>query len=165
MRDRSDGPKGTTYANTMFGPANKKGKYMGYLIVGSLIFVLIVYFVISKHGAKQRNRELDEWGASIPVSDNQQSVMAKLWEASQLGKPPSEDPLQSLSDDDRAYLLKICSADFRPAKFGGANVLRAATFLRLTQDQGFTQEQAAIIIGMFFNAVGKKNHGVFHVTG
>ena len=131
---------------------------MVYWIVGSVIFVVIIYFVISKQGVKRRNRELDTWGASIPVSNMQQEAMVKLWEASQIGKPPSQDPLQHLSSDDREYLLKICSADFRPTKFGNANVLRCAAFSTLI-DKSFDPEHAAIIVGMIFNGVGKKNLG------
>jgi hypothetical protein len=132
---------------------------MVYWIAGSVIFVVIIYFMISKQGVKRRNHELDTWGASIPVSNMQQEAMVKLWEASQIGKPPSQDPLQHLPSDDREYLLKICSADFRPAKFGNANVLRYAAFGRLI-DKGFKPEHAAIIVGMIFNSVGKKNLGV-----
>lgn len=129
---------------------------MVYWIVGSVIFVVIIYFVISKQGVKRRNHELDTWGASIPVSNMQQEAMVKLWEASQIGKPPSQDPLQHLSSDDREYLLKIGSADFRPAKFGNANVLRMSVFSKLI-DEGFNPEHAAIIVGMIFNSVGKKS--------
>ncbi|MCK5172420.1 MAG: hypothetical protein KAR47_03465 [Planctomycetes bacterium] len=128
---------------------------MIYWIAGSVILVVIIYFMISN---KRRNHELDTWGASIPVSNMQREAMVKLWEASQIVKPPSQDPLQHLSSDDREYLLKICSADFRPAKFGNANVLRYATFSRLI-DKGFNPEHAAIIVGMIFNSVGKKNLG------
>lgn len=127
---------------------------MVYWIAGSVIFVVIIYFLISKQGAKRRNRELDIWGASIPVSNVQQEAMTKLWEASQIGKPPYQDPLLPLSSNDREYLLKICSADFRPAKFGDANILRTATFIKLTKE-GFSPEHAAIIVGMIFNGVGK----------
>ena len=115
--------------------------------------------MISKQGVKRRNHELDTWGASIPVSNMQREAMVKLWEASQISKPPSQNPLQHLSSEDREYLLKICSADFRPAKFGDANVLRMATFIKLTEE-GFSQEHAAIILGMIFNGVGKKNLGL-----
>ena len=132
---------------------------MIYWIAGSLIFIVIVYFMISKQGVKRRNHELDTWGASIPVSNMQQEAMVKLWKASQIGKPPSQDPLQHLSSDDREYLLKICSADFRPAKFGNANVLRYAAFSTLIEDKGFNPEHASIIVGMIFNGVGKKNLG------
>ncbi|MDD5327470.1 MAG: hypothetical protein PHY02_06610 [Phycisphaerae bacterium] len=131
---------------------------MVYWVAGSVIFVAIIYFMINKQGAKRRNRELDTWGASIPISNVQQEAMTKLWEASQIGKPPSQNPLQNLSSDDREYLLKICSADFRPAKFGNANVLRYAAFSTLI-DKGFNPEHAAIIVGMIFNGVGKKNFG------
>jgi hypothetical protein len=128
---------------------------MVYWITGCIIFVVTIWFIIAKQGAKRRNCELDAWGASIPVSNVQQEAMAKLWEASKIGKPPPQDPLLSLSSEDRKYLLNICSADFRPAKFGNANVLRAATFIKLTK-QGFSPEQTAIIVGMIFNGVGQK---------
>lgn len=125
---------------------------MIYWIIGSLSVVAIIYFILS---SRRRNRELDQWAASIPISNIQQEAMAKLWKASQICKPPSQDPLQSLTTDDREYILKICSADFRPAKFGDASVLRAATFIKLTED-GFNAEHAAIIVGMIFNGVGKE---------
>ena len=129
---------------------------MVYWVAGSVIFVVIIYFMIR---GKHRNHELDTWGASIPVSNMQQEAMVKLWEASQVGKPHSHDPLQHLSNDDREYLLKICSADFCPAKFGNANALRYAAFNTL-MDKGFNPEHAAIIVGMIFNSVSKKNLGL-----
>jgi hypothetical protein len=129
---------------------------MGYWIAGAIVLVAIIIFALIKLDAKHRNQELDRWGETIPISDEQQAVMTKLWEASQIGKPPSQDIFNSLSNDDQAYLLKICSADFRPARFGDANVLRVATFIGLTKD-GFSPEQASIIIGMIFNSVGKKD--------
>lgn len=128
---------------------------MTYWILGSVILIVIIFFIRNKQGVRRRNKELDQWAASIPISNIQQEAMAKLWEASQIGKPPLNDPLESLSSDDREYLVKICSADFRPAKFGDANLLRAATFIKLTKE-GFNPEHAAIIVGMIFNGVGKK---------
>ena len=124
--------------------------------MGRGIVVIILFYFHGKNADKRRNRELDTWGASIPVNNIQQEAMTKLWEASQIGKPPSQDPLRQLSSEDREYLLKICSADFRPARFGDSNALRYAAFQDLS-DKGFNPEHAAIIIGMIFNSVGRKD--------
>lgn len=129
---------------------------MVYWIIASILLILFIWFLISKRGLNHRNNELDAWGASVPVTAAQQEAMTQLWKALQIGRPPSNDPLQSLSADDRDYILKICSADFRPARFGNANALRFATFNTLL-DKGFTEEHAAVIVGMILNEVGKKN--------
>jgi len=128
---------------------------MAYGIVAVVIAIIIILLTLTKSGAKRRNLELDRWGASIPVSEAQQEVMSILWDAAQAKKPPQIDPLLSLSEEDRQYLFKICSADFRPARFGDSNALRFASFNSLMDDD-FNAEQAAIIVGMIFNSVGRK---------
>lgn len=110
-------------------------------------------------GGTKRNEKLAVWGKSIPLTEPQRSVMHELWWASQEKKVPPVDPLLRLNDDDRAYLKKIASADFRPEVFNiGArttsNALRLSSW-RYFKDLGFTGEQAAILIGMMFNMVGR----------
>ena len=127
----------------------------GITAVVIVIVIAIILFALTKSGAKRRNLELDSWGATIPVSEAHQEVMSLLWDAVQTKKAPKTDPLLSLSDEDRQYLIKICSADFRPARFGDSNALRFASFNSL-MDDGFNDEQAAIIVGMIFNSVGRR---------
>ena len=115
-----------------------------------------IFSILTERAAKRRNQELAEWAATIPVTDAQQGAMMKLWKASQSHKPPSEDPLLSLCDSDREYLRKICSADFRPARFGDIHALHMVTHINLTK-RGFSPEQAVIIVGMTFNGVGMKD--------
>jgi len=79
--------------------------------------------------------------------------MRELWDASKAKRPPPHDPLARLTDADRAYLRKICGADLRPAEFGSADTMRLYTFKTLLS-WGFSAEQAAVVIGMTFNAVG-----------
>jgi hypothetical protein len=104
-------------------------------------------------GESNRNRELRKWGQSIPVQESQCVAMRRLLLALADKAPPEVDPLRNLSADDLEYLLKICSADFRPREFGDCSVLRLAEFYRL-KELGFTSDQSAIIVGMIFNAVG-----------
>jgi len=126
---------------------------MGYWIAA--IVVIVVIILATRSGSKNRNRELDAWGASIPVTDEQKAAMQELSMASQNKQAPTRDPLAKLSSQDVDYILKICSSDFRPAKFGNADALRMASFLQL-QEYGFSGEQASVITGMIFNGVGKK---------
>jgi len=126
---------------------------MVYWVVGGVVLAIIISCSL-KRSAGKRNRDLDEWAASVHVTERQQHAMCELWEASRAHKPPVDDPLCQLSQDDREYILKICSADYRPARFGHANVLRMATFIKLTEE-GFSSEQAAVVVGMIFNGVGK----------
>jgi len=79
--------------------------------------------------------------------------MRELWDASKTKHPPALDPLAKLTNADRAYLLQVCGADFRPAEFGSVDTMRLYTFKTLL-DWGFTPDQAAVVIGMTFNAVG-----------
>ena len=129
---------------------------MVYTITVVIAVIVLVSFVAVIKGTRHRNRKLDEWGMSIPVSDAQQKAMWQLWEAAQAKQPPKEDPLDRLSKDDIEYTLKICSADFRPKEFGDANALRYASFNSLL-DNGFNPEQAAIVVGMILNCVGRKD--------
>lgn len=102
---------------------------------------------------KARNARLGAWGQAVPATPLQRAAMRELWRAFQEKKPPAHDPLMDLSDQDRSYILHICSADFRPAEFGDCSVLRYAGYLYLTK-LGFTKEQAAVCVGMLFNDVG-----------
>lgn len=107
-------------------------------------------------GGDKRNERLAAWGKSIPTKNLQQEVMWELWVAGKNKKPPTVDPLSRLSMEDKKYVLKICSADFRPIEFGNANTLRLASF-RYFKDDGFNDEQAAVLVGMMFNMVGRKD--------
>lgn len=105
-------------------------------------------------GGEKRNKRLAAWAKTVPISDAQRSAMHELWRAGQKKDVPSSDPLGKLNDDDRAYVLKICGADFRPAEFGTANTLRLASW-RYFKDIGFSEEQSAVLVGMMFNMVGR----------
>ena len=103
--------------------------------------------------ARERNRELNAWGESVPLNDPQRAALAQLWESYQVKSPPRLDPLIELSTDDMKYLLLICSEGFRPDKFGRNPELRLSQFMSLL-DMGYTADQAALIVGMTFNAIG-----------
>jgi len=110
-------------------------------------------------GVKERNRRLDAWARSVLLTEAQQSAMWELWQAFKAGRVPEVDPLERLSDDDREYINKICSAEYRPAEFGiglSLNIPRLAQFMSLL-DKGYNSEQAAIIVGMTINRVGRKD--------
>ena len=108
-------------------------------------------------GGNKRNKRLAAWGKSIPLTDLQQEVTWKLWEAGSINKePPSIDPLSKLSEDDKKYVFKICGANFRPVEFGNADVLRLASY-RYFKKLGFSEDQSAVLIGMMFNMVGRKD--------
>lgn len=107
-------------------------------------------------GGDKRNERLVVWGKSISITNLQQEVMWELWVAGKNKKPPLVDPLSRLSVEDNKYVLKICSADFRPVEFGNANTLRIASF-RYFKDVGFNDCQAAVLVGMMLNMVGRKD--------
>jgi len=107
-------------------------------------------------GKDERNRRLAKWGKSVPVTDKQKDAMWELWIAGKNGVPPRIDPLSKLSQEDKDYILKICSADFRPSEFGNANVLRLASW-RHFKELGFTEDQGAVLVGMMFNMVGRQD--------
>lgn len=65
---------------------------------------------------------------TVPISESQRTAMEELWYAGKEKRPSGIDPLKRLSEDDVEYILKICSADFRPTEFGSADSLRLATF-------------------------------------
>lgn len=104
-------------------------------------------------GVESRNAQLRTWGQAVPVTEVQRAAMRELWSAWRAHQPPSADPLAKLSEADREYLKKICSADFRPPHFGDANTERMAGFMTCLR-RGLTPEQAAVIIGMTLNMVG-----------
>lgn len=125
-------------------------------VLVSLTFIISLFFIFSLLGAKSRNRQLDAWARSIPLTEAQQSAMWELWQAFKSGRVPEVDPLARLSNEDREYIKTICSADYRPPEFGSANTLRLAQFQSLLE-RGYTPEQAAVIVGMTINRVGRKD--------
>lgn len=121
------------------------------VFVGGFLLILLVFAVLK---VRSRNRRLDEWARSIPISDVQQVAMSELWEAYEAKRVPEVDPLARLSNADCEYIKTICSADFRPKEFGSSDVLRLAQFRSLIK-RGYTAEQAAVIVGMTTNRVGR----------
>ena len=124
-----------------------------------LIFITIIvvlFFVFLFLGYQARNRRLDAWARCVPLTEAQESAMWELWQAFKANRVPEVDPLALLSDDDREYITTICSADYLSAEFGSANVPRVAQFLYLIE-RGYTTKQAAVIVGMTINRVGRKD--------
>ncbi len=107
-------------------------------------------------GGAKRNEKLAAWGKSVPITNLQQEVMWELWIAGKIRKPPAIDPLCKLNSEDKEYILRICGADFRPIEFGNANTLRLGSF-RYFKGLGFNPEQSAVIVGMMFNMVGRRD--------
>ena len=105
-------------------------------------------------GGDRRNKRLAAWAKTIPISHSQRLAMHELWRAGQKKNVPSIDPLAKFSEDDRAYILKICGADFRPSEFGSASTLRLSSW-RYFKDIGFSEEQSAVLVGMLLNMVGR----------
>ena len=56
-------------------------------------------------------------------------------------------------------LYSVCSAGFRPQEFGSSDALRARAHKYYT-DLGFTFGQAELVLGMFFNLIGRRD--LFH---
>ncbi len=105
-------------------------------------------------GAGDRNARLAAWGGSVPVSDKQKAAMRHIWHAVQTRTAPQGEPLAALDEGELAHVLTICSASHRPREFGDANVLRLATY-RALRDDGFSETEAAVALGMMFNFVGR----------
>jgi hypothetical protein len=111
-------------------------------------------FLARIFGGDKRNARLLAWGNTVPVSEAQHAAMRKIWQAVQSKSRPEGHPLKQLSSDDRAYILRICRSDYRPAEFGNADALRLASW-RYFKDLGFTEDEAAVAVGMMFNFVGR----------
>jgi hypothetical protein len=107
-------------------------------------------------GGNKRNARLAAWGKSIPLTSVQQEAMWELYQSMKAGIVPSYDPLENLNDEDKEYVFKVCSSAFRPAEYGNADTLRLTIFRDL-QAKGFTSEQSAVLLGMMFNMVGRKD--------
>lgn len=120
------------------------------LIVFGLFFILLILIT------KKRNKRLDNWAKSVPISEAQQNAMKELWDAHNNNRVPEVDPLSNLTKEDLEYVKLICSADFRPKEFGSANSVRLALYFSL-KEKGYSFDQAAIIIGMSTNRVGRKD--------
>lgn len=106
-------------------------------------------------GGNRRNKKIAEWAKTVQYNTNQRSVMHELWYAAALKQPLQIDPVSRLSPEELAYLIKICGADFRPRQFGSCNVLRLSAFEYFIKERGYTSDQAAILVGMMFNMVGR----------
>ena len=122
-----------------------------------LIVFMFGFFILSIwRSVKKRNQNLKNWAQSIPLTNKQQSTIWELWQDFKAKKVPEIDPLSRLTKKDYEYIRKICSADFRPFKFGLANTLRFSQFLSLIE-RGYNHKQATIIVGMTINLVGRKD--------
>jgi hypothetical protein len=128
---------------------------MTWILVAGLAALLVVVVGVLCIGGARRNRRLAAWARSIPISPAQAESMHALWAAGQAKRPPTVDPLAALSEEDVAYVLKICGASFRPREFGDASVVRVASFMHFTR-LGFSDRQAAVLVGMMVNMVGKR---------
>ena len=54
------------------------------------------------------------------------------------------------------YIMKISGSSFRPPEFGNADALRLTVFRDLIS-KGYSGEQSAVLVGMMFNMVGRKD--------
>jgi len=122
--------------------------------ISGLLVVLAFLIVSAFLGARSRNRRLDEWARSVPLTELQRKAMRKLWGDFKARRVPEKDPLSELSEDDQEYIKTICSADFRPGHFGSANVHRLALFKSLLE-KGYTPTQSAVLVGMTINRIGR----------
>ena len=113
-------------------------------------------FLSKLFGGDKRNARLATWGKTISLTPLQQESMWELYQSMKAGVVPSTDPLQKLNDEDKEYIFKICGSNFRPTEFGNADVLRLSVFRDL-QSKGYNGEQSAILVGMMFNMVGRKD--------
>lgn len=129
-------------------------KFPWWVVVGGL---LLIFIGVSWHSGSERNKRLEEWASSIPMSPNVRQAMDDLMLAAKAalaanGQPPLECPLERLTTDERQYLQKICSPAFLPEEFGrGTTVAMWASELRDLKAKGLTDEQARIVIGMVHN--------------
>ena len=113
-------------------------------------------FLSRLFGGDKRNKRLAEWGKTVPLTNNQREAMWQLYQSMKNGIVPHTDPLENLSTDDREYITKICGSSFRPSEFGNADALRLTVFRDL-QSKGYSGEQSAVLVGMMFNMVGRKD--------
>ena len=107
-------------------------------------------------GGDKRNEEVAKWGKSIPLTSPQQEAIWELYKSMKAEIVPSEDPLEKLSEKDKEYIKEICASGFRPAEFGNCDPLRLAVWRNL-KEKGYNPDHAAILIGMMFNMVGRKD--------
>jgi hypothetical protein len=127
-------------------------------VIASAIVILAVAVAGGwlRRGGKSRNRRIAEWAQTITLSLHEADAMWKLWQAGLSKRPPKQDPLAGLSTDEMAHILQVCGASYRPREFGDASAFRLASFRHLA-DLGFSEHQAAILVGMMFNMVGRRD--------
>jgi hypothetical protein len=118
--------------------------------------VLLVFLAYTVGGTMFRNARLDAWARSVHLSEIQQDAMWRLWITFKRRAIPDEDPLATLSREDLDYVLEVCGEGYRPARFGSARVLRLAQFQSLL-GRGYSPDQAAVIVGMTINRVGRRD--------
>lgn len=104
----------------------------------------------------RRRDPLTRWAESIRLTDGQQRAMCELWQAARRERLPQRCPVSELMKDEREHLLWVCSSGFRPQEFGNSDSLRFEAYKRYRK-MGFTTEQAAVLVGMKFNKVGRSN--------
>ena len=104
----------------------------------------------------KRSERLAAWGKTVPLKALHQEVMWELWQSMQRKEIPTIDPLEKLTEDDLEYILKVCDASFRPAEVAITDPFRLNLWKEL-KSKGYTKNQSAILIGMRFNMVGRKD--------
>ncbi len=130
-------------------------------LLGGIAAVFVLVFLAGVFSAAWFGREnkLNAWARSVPLTEAQQAAMWEVWQAFKAGVVPKIDPLSRLTEAEREYIKEMCSPDHRPAAFSsgrGGDVLRIAQF-ESALERGYTPAQAAVIVGMTFNKVGRKD--------
>jgi hypothetical protein len=127
------------------------------LTIAAIAAVGVLYAIArGRRGGKSRNQRLASWAQTVPLSQRQSDAMWQLWVAGKQESPPPHDPLLDLTPDELGHVLKVCGAASRPREFGSADTLRLATFEHFTE-LGFNKQQAAVLVGMGFNMVGRRD--------
>lgn len=78
---------------------------MTWVIVSTVAVLLMAVVGVLLVGGDRRNRRLAAWARSVPISLAQAEAMRVLWAVGQARRPPTVDPLDTLSEEDMAYVL------------------------------------------------------------
>lgn len=121
-----------------------------------ILIAVLLLLSLAAIGQVLRNRDLDAWARSVPLTESQQDAMRRLWSVFRQGIVPDLDPLASLSQEDLAHVLEVCGEAYRPQRFGKSKGLRIAQFQSLLE-RGYSPDQAAVVVGMTVNRVGRED--------
>jgi len=129
-------------------------------IVVLLVMISVVYAIMNFmqkyfQAYLVTQSELNKWGLSLKLNDNQQKYLTDLWIAYKKNRLPDDSIEQLLSETELEELLSYCFKDNLPdplKKFYKKK--KCEKFKTKMLKLGFNGQQTIVLSGILFNKIG-----------